>query len=908
MALGTLIGRGFVRISADTDPAKVALTAFGAIGKQALQVSMLPAIAPVVTAVGGIATAFIGAGLAAGAFGAAVKPQFSAIKDAAAQATTAQKAQEKATVAQQQAHALATKGGVAYENALAKAAAAHTRAQQLSITGSKGYKQAQKEAQQATLQAQKLAGGGGTAYAAALAKAKSASAAAKTAQDMYNESLKEMPPATRTVAVAFSGLQTKFKDWSDSLTPKTMPLFTQGISMIESILPKLTPLVTSAAASIGMFMTNIGEGVTGKVFTSFGHHISALSGGALTDFLTIAKNVVTGIVGILDSFTPMASKMTGGLASLTGRFAAWGASVGSNSHVAKFFETAKKDAPIVIGYFSQLATAATHVAGGLASTTGIGLKVAEVLASILSALPVPVLNQVVNAIVAVNLAMKAYALVTGIAGMATWAFGTANGASRAAMLATRIQLGFLWVQMRVLSVWTAITSTAFWGLAAAMLANPMTWIVIAIVAVVAAIVLIATKTTWFQTAWRVAWGAIREAALATWHFLDNNVIHPIADAFVWLWQKGIQPSLRFIVNGFLSMASTIIHGAADMFGWVPGIGGKLRSAAKAFDQFKDSVNKALGGVNNRSVSVGVVFSPGQGHGRATFAGGGPVDGPGTETSDSIDARLSKNEHVWTAKEVRGAGGHSVVAGMRRRAAQGFARGGPVGLDVVPAAPSSALVQAGVRSAVKELALANSQALYRAFGGGSGLAWARTQVGKPYQWGGDGNPSWDCSGFMSAIESVMRGQSPHRRWATGAFSGTTAPPGWVLGARAPFMIGITNAGVGHTAGTLDGTNVEMSTVGARVGGGARGYNDPLFGSHYGLVSYDRGGWLMPGRTVAYNGTGRPERVLGPHDRATSVSITLQVNAPIGSPRELENWLVAALQDAKVKGRLRGLVGP
>ncbi|MBQ1163822.1 hypothetical protein KBZ21_38130, partial [Streptomyces sp. A73] len=34
-------------------------------------------------------------------------------------------------------------------------------------------------------------------------------------------------------------------------------------------------------------------------------------------------------------------------------------------------------------------------------------------------------------------------------------------------------------------------------------------------------------------------------------------------------------------------------------------------------------------------------------------------------------------------------------------------------------------------------------------GGEGVAralkWARSQAGKPYQWGGAGNPSFDCSG-------------------------------------------------------------------------------------------------------------------------------------------------------------------
>ncbi|CAL9364928.1 hypothetical protein [Streptomyces sp. enrichment culture] len=146
---------------------------------------------------------------------------------------------------------------------------------------------------------------------------------------------------------------------------------------------------------------------------------------------------------------------------------------------------------------------------------------------------------------------------------------------------------------------------------------------------------------------------------------------------------------------------------------------------------------------------------------------------------------------------------------------------------------------------------------------AGLKWAKTQNGKPYQWGGNGNPSWDCSGLVSAIESVIRGEKPHRRWATGAFSGKTAPPGWVYHGNSAYRIGITNAGVGHTAGTLGKTNVESrGGDGVVIGSRARGYKDSLFTSWYGFEpgKYDNGGMLQPGFNLAYNGTGRPEPVL------------------------------------------------
>ena len=64
------------------------------------------------------------------------------------------------------------------------------------------------------------------------------------------------------------------------------------------------------------------------------------------------------------------------------------------------------------------------------------------------------------------------------------------------------------------------------------------------------------------------------------------------------------------------------------------------------------------------------------------ANGGSVFGPGTETSDSIPAWLSTNEHVLSAKEVRGLGGHSAVESLRAMARAGnapaFATGGAVG--------------------------------------------------------------------------------------------------------------------------------------------------------------------------------------------------------------------------------------
>lgn len=65
------------------------------------------------------------------------------------------------------------------------------------------------------------------------------------------------------------------------------------------------------------------------------------------------------------------------------------------------------------------------------------------------------------------------------------------------------------------------------------------------------------------------------------------------------------------------------------------------------------------------------------------ATGGPISGPGTGTSDDVPIMASNGEHMWTAAEVRAAGGHGEVLAMRKAVLGGrphiahHATGGPI---------------------------------------------------------------------------------------------------------------------------------------------------------------------------------------------------------------------------------------
>jgi tape measure domain-containing protein len=120
------------------------------------------------------------------------------------------------------------------------------------------------------------------------------------------------------------------------------------------------------------------------------------------------------------------------------------------------------------------------------------------------------------------------------------------------------------------------------------------------------------------------------------------------------------------------------------------------------------------------------------------------------------------------------------------------------------------------------------------GGGyaAALAYAKRHEGHPYVFGS----LWDCSGFISSLHSIIKGQKPHRMYSTPAFHGPSAQ-GFTRGKKSAFMVGVNPAPgkFGHMAGTLNKQNVESSGgVGVRVGGGARGWNNGMFSWRGGLA--------------------------------------------------------------------------
>lgn len=105
---------------------------------------------------------------------------------------------------------------------------------------------------------------------------------------------------------------------------------------------------------------------------------------------------------------------------------------------------------------------------------------------------------------------------------------------------------------------------------------------------------------------------------------------------------------------------------------------------------------------------------------------------------------------------------------------------------------------------------------------------RPESGKDYQYGGVGNPSWDCSGYVSAAYAMLTGRDPYQRWFTteSDFNALGFKSG--SGPSSALNIGVMRGGGGmysHMAGTIAGMPFESSSSGVVFGTGTQGAADP-----------------------------------------------------------------------------------
>ncbi len=471
------------------------------------------------------------------------------------------------------------------------------------------------------------------------------------------------------------------------------------------------------------------------------------------------------------------------------------------------------------------------------------------------------LGTLAGALIAAKAAAGGYAIAQGI-------MAAASGAGTAALAANTLAVGAYTIATGVIRAATAAWAGVQWLLNAALAANPLGLIVVAIGALVAGIVLAWRHSETFRDIVTGAWEAIKTGALFVW----DNVLKPFfgwwGDAFdkagavaMWLWENAVKPAWDGIKGG-ISTAWDFIKGlfedfkagmglisdkAGEVKDWivekftalvdfVTGLPAKITDAASGLwdgikDSFKGAINWLIERWNNFSLGFDFTIPVIDRHisftidtpdlpllSRGGIAGvdnAGRIIGPGSGTSDSIlaigssglpTALVSAGEGV-VRKSAMDTGGAELVAALNA----GWVPPLDLLRAMLPGLASGGLVEA--------------------------QNWARGEAGKPYQYGGTGDPSWDCSGFVGGVWAILNGKTPNARYFNTESDFNKF--GFLEGQGGPndLSIGVERGGGGpnsHMAMTIGDLNAEASgSDGVEVGPGAQGAADFPLRWHYPL---------------------------------------------------------------------------
>ena len=323
------------------------------------------------------------------------------------------------------------------------------------------------------------------------------------------------------------------------------------------------------------------------------------------------------------------------------------------------------------------------------------------------------------------------------------------------------------------------------------------------------------------------------------------------------------------------------------------IDAQYRALAKKIRQMQAEINRLKGKDISISASLKLNFSKSFTQkdwvdvrlAAGRMATGGLVSGPGGPTSDMVPALLSNGEFVLNAGAVRELG----VRQLEQLNTMRFASGGPVGTIDAEARAVNRLEAWGTGRRMNS----GINKIMSTFGaipggaGGSGLArqvavWTAMVLGRAGEWAAwyrrlmfesGGNPravnrtdsNWLAGHPSVGIAQVIRGTFQAN---AGRYRGV-----------GPFAYGVS---MNPYANSYAGAHYAIGRYGSLFA------VDPQIRP----IGYDRGGWLPPGLSMAYNGTGRPE----PVGRGGDVHV--HFNAPVyGDKRALAQVVRDAVRKAQ-----------
>jgi tape measure domain-containing protein len=372
---------------------------------------------------------------------------------------------------------------------------------------------------------------------------------------------------------------------------------------------ELTQLMTALSSGKGLERFN---GLMAKQSTSLVGLWSTLKDtlgqGLATAITPMIPMIKDGLGGAITFLTANMPKLASGLKSVVTHVQAWftAQNSGKGFDLGAMFDrvqaAAKKMWPMIKSAAKEM-----QGIGPIISVTGTAFRfVADHIDTVVKYMPLLITAFVAYkaAQAASNLVALAHLPIAGATVVSNFALAGANRALATQMMLTNgVEKVGMVTRLRATIATVAGTAAGLaasaaskvwaagqWLLNAALTANPIGLVIAGIALLIGGIVLIATKTTWFQTVWEYMSGALGKA----WQ---------------WLWNSILAPIIRFVLNGF----ATITDGIASMlrvlsnipgFGWAKTAADKMAGAADKARALASGVKD----IKDKKVAVDVRFT------------------------------------------------------------------------------------------------------------------------------------------------------------------------------------------------------------------------------------------------------------------------------------------------------------
>ncbi|MEU3730004.1 peptidoglycan DD-metalloendopeptidase family protein [Streptomyces sp. NPDC033538] len=311
--------------------------------------------------------------------------------------------------------------------------------------------------------------------------------------DEYREALAKLTPEQRDLYDSIAGpggLTEAFKEWSKSLQPDVLPLFTRMVDGAKRSLPGLSPLVKNSADGIRELMDRASADLKNPFWQRFKKGVAESAKPAIVGLGISFGNVFKGMAGVLEAFFPHMDSISANAQRITKRFADWGTGLRESPKFEKFLAYVKEHGPVVAEAFGE-------IGGGL--------------------LDLAIALEPFSTVILEMLALVADG-ISYVAEHAPWA----------------IQL--------IYGLWFA---TKLWSFAMAM--NPIGAIVLAVAGLALAFKYFWDNNEGFREVVTTAWNAIRDKTVEVWERYLRPFFEWFGGVLKWLWEHVIKPYIGFLI-------------------------------------------------------------------------------------------------------------------------------------------------------------------------------------------------------------------------------------------------------------------------------------------------------------------------------------------------------------------------